>query len=102
MHVLLSGFFFFSLSLHEEYCEPIQFPSQESFENLTFAEQWKSQKLNSFPPNFLVGCLSSPLCFFVFLALCPNVGSGWQLWIFCIHTKHTKGPDKGRINNQAT
>lgn len=25
----------------------------------------------------------------------------WQWWIFCVHTKHTKGSDKGRINSAA-
>lgn len=25
----------------------------------------------------------------------------WQWWIFCVHTKHTKGSDKGRRNKKA-
>lgn len=60
---------FFFFSLHVEYCETIQFPSRESFEKLTFTEQWKSQELkSSFPPGFLVGCLlvsTASLCFFL-------------------------------------
>lgn len=65
--------------------------------------KFSSQDLkSSVAPSAIVRCLSSPRAVTVFflLALRPNVGSGWQWWIFCIHTKHTKGPDKGRINNK--
>lgn len=40
------------------------------------------------------------LCFFCSICQSPFTAR-WQWWIFCVHGKHTKGSDKGKINNKA-
>lgn len=58
---------------------------------------------------FFIVCFFSflwPLTWFIGLLFSAQsvrapLTARWQWWIFCVHSKHTKGSDKGRINNKA-